>query len=393
MPEMTNTPPANELANLPKDLAIIKMENDNIFGLAAARPRDYAEILTYLKQQVDTCKSFAQQAIYTKPVGKNQSGDMQYARGLSVRAAEALAEAYGFNRVRTDVTIIDDDTVRVEATFVDFQRGRVWQDSGICSKFYTAHGGSRRRMSDDRFYNLLCKSEASKRIREVILRSVSPGLKSDFTDHVNTRIHEFLDDSTVHKMIAEFAGKDVKLEMLEALLKRTKSNWTKDDRAMLLGIWNSIDQEEVTVREVFGGLQAEDAPTGVSKLEEVFGQQLRKDEPVNAVTEPEPSPTATPEPTGEPVESWPIKSLGKLPSGTAFSTMGTVHKFAVKEFKNDKVRVDLEIGEGAVSHSFIRWGAAPEWLAVGVSVDIHHATVREYKGKPQLTIDAWKPLS
>jgi hypothetical protein len=244
------------IAQLPPDLALLRMENENIQALAAAKPRDHEAIRKDLEKQINAYPSFVKTAIYCKPVGKDESGQMKYARGLSIRAAEAIAEAYGFCRIRADVTPLDDNTVKVEATFSDYQKGRIWQDGGVLSKFYRAKSGQMQRIPDDRFFNVTVKAEVSKRVREVILRSVPPGLRSELAEMVETRIDNLLDDSTMRKIIANFASKGVTEEMLEKHIGRTmKAGWTKEDRKNLVGIWNALEQEETTVAEIFGDNQ------------------------------------------------------------------------------------------------------------------------------------------
>lgn len=269
-------PNVQAVASLPSDLAIMRLENENIMSLAAARPRDHKKIREDLLAQIDAYPSFARDVIYSKPVGKDQQGRMQYARGLSVRAAEAIAEAYGFCRVRCEVSPLDETTVKVEATFTDYQRGRIWQDAGILSKFYRARGGQMVRHPEDRFYSLVVKAEASRRIREVILRSVPPGLRSELMELAERKIDELLDDSTIQKIVGKFASKAITLEQLETHIGRSlKAGWTKEDRRDLLGLWNAIDSGETTVAEAFGTGQAEAAkaapPAGNGNL---TGQDL-----------------------------------------------------------------------------------------------------------------------
>lgn len=246
------------IAQLPSDLAILKLENETISSLAAARPRDHGSIKRDLVSQLEHYPSFAKAAIYNKPVGKDpQTGQMRFARGLSIRAAEAIAECYGFCRVRTDVTPIGDDAAKVEATFTDYQKGRIWQDGGIVSKYYKDRNGRTTKTPDDRFYNVVVKAELSKRVREVILRSVPPGLRSELMECAERKIDQLLDDGTVQKMVGKFSSKGVTLEMLEKRIGRTtQMGWTADDRRDLLGLWNAIEEGETTVAEAFGDITA-----------------------------------------------------------------------------------------------------------------------------------------
>lgn len=252
------------LGALPEDAVLLKLENENIQSLAQAKPRDYQSIKEDLVAQLKAYPSFARTVIYTKPVGRDAQGKMQYARGLSIRAAEAIAEAYKYNRVSSTVTPLDEDTVRVEARFVDYQQGRIWQDSGVVSRWYRSKNGKMVRHPEDRFWNVVVKAEVSRRVREVILRSVPPGLRAELMEQAERVIDDLLDDSTVEKIIAHFASKGVTLEQLEQHLGRTRrAGWTKEDRRTLLLLWSAIETGETTVEEAFGQQTGgKSSPTG-----------------------------------------------------------------------------------------------------------------------------------
>ena len=249
------------IAAMPSDLAILKLENDTIQSLAAARPRDHHSIKADIIQQLEAYPAFAKAAIYAKPVGKDPDTNRQkIARGLSVRGAEAIAEAYGYCRIRTDVTPIDDDHVKVEATFTDYQKGRIWQDAGVLSKWYKAKGGGMVKHADDRFYNVVVKAEVSRRVREVILRSVPPGLRAELQQMAEERIGKLLDDKEVGKIIGYFGAMGVTPEQLEVYIGRSRSaGWTEDDRLNLHGLVNAIKDGETTVAEAFGDTSAKAA--------------------------------------------------------------------------------------------------------------------------------------
>lgn len=291
------------ISGLPRDLAIIKMENENIMALAAAHPRDYGEVLADIKNQLRTFKSFAETAMYNKPVGK-EDGKMKYARGLSVRAAEAIATAYKFNRCRIDVTPMPDGA-RVEATFTDYQTGRMWQKAGLVSKRYKRKGGGIAVHNDDRFYGVVCEAAGSRLIRECILRCVPPGLRSELEKCVDEQLDEFLDESTAKKIVAQFSTKGIAQDQIETLLGKRLDSFTKEDRRTLLGTWNAIAQGETTIAEVFGDAnRSNDAATGTRS------EQLAKElapPPVEAKVEgpqeklePEPEAPPTTEPPAEP---------------------------------------------------------------------------------------------
>ena len=249
------------------DLLQMRMENETIMAECRSRPRSFVKIKQALEDAIKAFPELADEAIYEKPVGKDETGSQKFARNLSVRAAEVLAEAYGFNRVRADVVPLGDDKAKIEATFTDFQTCRIWQDSGVVSMFYTNRSKQRIKHQEDRFWGVVVKAEASKRIREVILRAVNPGLKAWFREICERQIDSLLNETTIEKMVAQFKTINVGLEDIERLLGRLKSQgWTKEDWKRLNGIWNAIKDGEATVAEIFHQPKQEDVksqlPTG-----------------------------------------------------------------------------------------------------------------------------------
>ena len=292
-----------QVSRLPKDLAVLKMENDNIISLAATHPRDHKAILSEITDQLQTYKSFAQEAIYCKPVGKDDKGKMKYARGLSIRMAEALAAAYKYNRIDTDVEVLDPNTVKVTAKFMDYQNGRIWTDSGICSKKYKTKRGQVFTHSDDRFYNVVVKAEASRRLREVILRSVPPGLKKEAELIAEKELDQFLDESTAQKIIANFAAKGVTVEMLESHLNRAKEDWRTEDRRTLIGVWNMLEQDESTVKEIFGDPEETASEAAATKAADDINNKIK-----DAAKQPEPKHADDPKDDEAPVSAKQINS-------------------------------------------------------------------------------------
>lgn len=249
--------------NMRPEVVQMRLENETMMAECRLRPRDFEKIKKELVAQLDAFPDLATDAIYRKPVGRDpDSGQQKFATGLSIRSAESLAEAYGYNRIRSDVSEIDSDKVKVEATFTDFQRGRIWQDAGILSKTYKGRDGSKQRFNDDRFYNVIVKAEVSKRVREVICRSVNAGLKAWFESECERRADSLLDDKTIDRIVAQYQAKNVTLEMLETLVGRPRQmGWTQADRQTLLGIWNALKDNETSVAEVFGDKGGPKLPT------------------------------------------------------------------------------------------------------------------------------------
>jgi len=307
------------MANRP-DLIQMKMEHESIMAECRTRPRDMKAIMAEIEEQFQLCPEFATQAIYAKPIGTvfavvcecgnryevgarwdRQARDhrprdeacercekwapkvcrktVKKARNLSVRTAEALAEVYGFNRVHCAVNPIDGSTVKVTASFFDYQKLRSWIAESIVSKSYTTKWKSVQVMDDDRFYGTVLKAQASKCIREAILRCVPPAIKMRVFAIAEKIAGQALKEDEIDKIVAAFGEKGVSLERLEHHVGRTRrEGWTKADRLELLEAWNALKENEATVEELFGDLDDSPAapsavPQSGATMEDLAGQQ------------------------------------------------------------------------------------------------------------------------
>ena len=271
---------AQALAALPRDMAVLRMENDNIQALAAAYPRDYGAILADLKSQMEAYPTFADGAIYAKPVGKTD-GVMKYAEGLSIRAAEALAVAFRYNRVSQSIEPHphDPDKARVVCRFTDYQTGRVIENEVTVSPWYKDRRGEMKRHNADRFENVVVKAKAAICRRDTILQAVSPGLKSELQELAQRLQGKRLSEEGQDKAIAAWAQKGVSQEQLESFCGRTSANWTMKDVLQLRHLWTAIEDGETTVEEVFQlEVPAKDRPkpAGGSKADKLR-EKLRRE--------------------------------------------------------------------------------------------------------------------
>ena len=247
-----------DVVRINPEVELIKVENDTITSLAMMKPRDHRAVMRDLCDQIEAYPTFAESVLYAKPIGKDKSGRMQFARGLSIRAAEAIASAWGYNRVELRVTMLDDDRAEVTAKFIDLQTGRIWSDTSIVSKLYSRAGGGVARHSDDRFWQIVVPAEKSKRIREAIIRSVPPGVRSELQTMAERQVAKLLSNETVQKIVDSFAGLGVSLAQLENLLsKPIDRGWTVEDRTTLMQVYTAIRDGETTVGESFGANRKE----------------------------------------------------------------------------------------------------------------------------------------
>lgn len=286
------------ITSLPPDVALIKVENETLMAAASARPRDLEKISAGLTAQVKAFPAFAAKVIYCRPVGKDDKGQPVFATGLSIRAAEAIAEAYGFNRIASEISLLPDGNARVTASFTDFQRCRVISASVLVSRTYKGRDGKMRTHAEDRFTDLVCKAVQSKTIRDTILRSVAPSLKAELEFAANSATK--LDDGKVAKIADAFAEYGVKIEQIEVLLNTPRAAWGDDHRTRLLQLYNAIEDGETTVEDLFGAKSAKTAeapsvaPTLKEQQAESVADALGAPKEVATSEAPKPAPGSAP---------------------------------------------------------------------------------------------------
>lgn len=297
------------LNRIPNDLAVVKMQTDTIMGVALSRPRDHAKILKDLQMQLTTYRSFAERALYAKPVGKDPAtGKQKYATGLSIRAAESIRSAMGFNSVDVAAKRIDDYNAEVQAVFVDMQAGLLTRLTRPVSRRYTTAKKVAAVWDEDRFNNVVLKAEMSKALRDVVLRTIPPGLRFELEEAVDRALDEFLDDATQKKIVAQFTQYQVTQEMLEARIGKGISSFTKEDRKMLVGMYTAIKTGEGTVDEMFGDVSgtAETVQTPTKLKDKLAASRPKVPETVIG-------PVAGAVVQAEPVQSPPETSKAELP--------------------------------------------------------------------------------
>jgi len=250
-----------DITKLPRELVAIRMEHEQIASMAMARPRDPVRMVQMLVARVKAYKTFAAGAMYCKPVGKDDSGHMKYARGLSVRAAEAINSIYGFTSVNRNIERIDDMNARITVTWMDYQTGCRSSISRVVGRKYTKRGGGSAIHNEDRFWSVVVMAELAKIERDTILKSIDPGLKMELTAAIEEELDKYLDENTVKKLVASFSTIGVTAEQIETYIGKRAADFRTEDRKTLLGIWQALKDEETTVNEVFGGGE-ELEPTG-----------------------------------------------------------------------------------------------------------------------------------
>lgn len=270
-------------------MVLLKMENEQIFSIARAQPRDPLKIVEQLQALIDAYPAAADAAIYSRPVGtviECTCGDCnlryevnkivketrcpgcdspriasnrkitKFAEGLSARAAESIRSIYGYTRLATTTELMPDGRARVSGVLTDYASGNVTSEERIVSPFYRAHGGEIMRIDEDRFLNLTVKAELAKIRRDVIMANTPDIIKAMFRDACERKMAELVAPEVIEqKIIPAFERYGITAEQLDQIIGRPHSmGWSEEERLELRKILNALKNEEVTARELLAGV-------------------------------------------------------------------------------------------------------------------------------------------
>jgi hypothetical protein len=229
---------------------IVKLENSTQMAIAVQRPRDEAKILTAALKELDLYPSMAREAIYVKPVGKDEKGDMKSVEGLSIRAAESLANRWNNSSWGTTIISEDEESATIAAVFLDYEKNTRHVKEQRVSKFYRARTGNITRYAPDRFDTVM-GANGSKNLREVILRSLPAGLKKEY--EIKARIILKKEPLSAQRtaVLERFLDLGVTQEQLEVWKQKSIKEWKKEDVIDALGLVNALRDGEASIEAVF----------------------------------------------------------------------------------------------------------------------------------------------
>lgn len=311
MPNDLNPQQLASAQHLPADLMLVKMEGEHIMTMAATRRRSIAEVIKESCALLEANPLAAQQAVYSKPVGlkpdrcrkcghqvqrkgwqkfeprcprcggKNENmiaGKMQYARGLSIRAAESLRSVVGFNRLGSSVTREAEGLYKISVIFTDYANGIITSDEDFVSQYAKSRDGGLYKQDDVRFMEMTLKAAKSKTKRNVVRDSLPHELRQAYEAKAMEIAPKFLTVEKVNEIIEAFAEQGITIADLQVLVGKTKSEgWTKAEYETLRGTWTALDNGEMTVDELLNECRQpashsengqEDPPTGEAAAEE-----------------------------------------------------------------------------------------------------------------------------
>ena len=241
---------------------IIRLENTTQMSVAVQRPRNNEAVLKEALEVLELSPILCGAAIYNKPVGKDpDTGKMRYAEGLSIRAAEELRRIYGNNSAGTAIIEDKGDEIVIGAVFLDMEKNTRYAAEKAVSKFFKARSGQIQQIPPDRLNDVVIPAHASKLLREVILRSLPAWLKSEFEAKARDLGTKGSLPKLRAKMVESFAPLGVtEKDILKHLGVTAVKDITKEDVALMRGIYNSIRDGDSVAEEHFGPKAADPKP-------------------------------------------------------------------------------------------------------------------------------------
>ena len=229
--------------------ALVKLENMTQMQVSIQRPRDEVKILSASLKELETYPSMAEEAIYRKPVGK-EGNEMKYAEGLSIRAAESLANRWSNSAYGCDIISEDKEGVTIAAVFMDYENNTRHVISKKVSRSYKKQNGSIVTHAPDRFADVVIPANQSKILREVINRSLPAGLKKEYEDKARAIMLSGDAKKMSTRLIAGFIRIGVSKSKLEELAGKKIEDLNAEEIANLIALGNTIKDGETTLEQL-----------------------------------------------------------------------------------------------------------------------------------------------
>jgi hypothetical protein len=232
---------------------LVKLENTTQMQVAIQRPRNEDKVLSAALAELERYPSMADEAIYSKPVGKDpDTNAMKYVEGLSIRAAESLANRWTNSAYACDIVNEDQGTITIAAIFMDYEGNTRHVVQRRVSKFYKKKGSTMiAQYSPDRL-DVVVAAAMSKALREVILRSLPAGLKKEY-EH---KAYKVLDMQPLEQrqtaIAARFKEVGIKKDALETHAGKKIEQMTAEDLKIYTGLLNAIRDGEISAEDALG---------------------------------------------------------------------------------------------------------------------------------------------
>ena len=264
--------------------SIMRLENTTQMSIAVQRPRDEAKILAAALRTLDLYPSMAEEAIYARPVGRDDKGNEKLAEGLSIRAAEDLANRWGNNAFGVEIVSENEEGATIAAVYLDFETNARRAIQKKVSRFYKSRGGQIVQHPPDRFADVVIPKNISVTLREIVLRSLPAGLKKEYEAKARGILSKDKVGRMRNALTVRFEEAGIDLARPAAHVGKEVGKWNREDCIRLLGMVNAIRDGEASADEMFGPM-ATTAPAAQGGLPlNVKGSSAAKDTPSGVTT-------------------------------------------------------------------------------------------------------------
>jgi hypothetical protein len=302
--------------------------------IARKYPRDERRVLAQLLETLDLYPQFANEALYHITYLKNKPGETTI-EGLSIRAAETLASAWGHMRIGVRIIGEDDNGWDLEAVVFDMQSNNWELTPARASKWLKRRDG-RMELLDDR-QQLQARGSAVSKVKRNCVLSVLPlHLKAAFEQRVREKIAggELMrpaDKARVQACLDAFAS-DFKVTeaMVTAYIGKPRDVWVGNDLADLRGVYNALKEHPTTIKDVF---DVEDIPATSTPATPPSGRVVSVEE---GVLSPHPPPAPVQPPPVSPSHApAPVIAPPPTPASPPLTPREAAERDAVEKLRRD----------------------------------------------------------
>ena len=241
--------------------ALMRIENETMLAVAIQRPRDEAAVIKAALGELELVPEDASRAFYSIPYRERQQDGatkLVKVEGPSIKAAMTLARRWGNCSTTARVLHEDAEGFDVEGIFIDLESNfRIARPMRV-GKFFKQRSGSIV-LLDPKRQEMAIQAGASKAIRNAILGGLPSYLVSAYDQKARTIVGGKTDakpDKKILQAILDaFAKWKITQQQLEHYVEHPLDEWTGRDVADLRGLWNSINDGQVTLEEVFSSRQ------------------------------------------------------------------------------------------------------------------------------------------
>ena len=319
-PQEDSTMQSDAGALVAQGATLMRIQNETMFAVSVQRPRNEDEAVKRALEDLDKLlPADAQKAFYSIPYRDHATGRTVMVTGPSIDAAMGMVRRWG--NASAGVLVLREDATGwdLEGYYIDLENplriGRPFR----ASKFYRPKGGKGPTILPHERQLQAFQSAVSKAMRNSVLE----GLPKYFVRLFDQKARKLaaggkeegpVTAETRQSILAVFAKWTITKAQLEQYAEKPVAKWTGEDAANLRGLWNAIQDGQITPEEAFAVDLEPGAESAKLPLDELAAKMVP---PVPAPAPPvapaavqtEPVPAAPQAPAPDPRRSELVKTI------------------------------------------------------------------------------------